>query len=366
VPTGHIVYALGANLFAVPFDARKLQVTGGPVPVVEGVMRAAASNSAAAFFSISNNGSLVAVAGAALQSGAIISMVDTAGMKKPLALPEGNYSTPRISPDGTQVALQVDTGKEIFIAIYDLSGKAALRRLTFGGGNWNPLWTRDGKRIIFTSTREGGSDLKVFWQPADGSASAEKLTDEKGVIGAESVSPDGKTITVRIKGEINTLSPGGDRKMQGLIEPTLNTGVSTSTFSPDGKWVAYTQFGARTEVYVQPFPSTGAKYLVGSGGSPLWSPDGKQLFFLQPQASLFQIVAVPIQTQPTFVIGKATPLPIDGLRAGGAARTYDITPDGKQFIVTTPPEVAQLSGRSQQINVVLNWFTELQQRVPVK
>jgi Tol biopolymer transport system component len=239
--------------------------------------------------------------------------------------------------------------------------------LTFGGGNWNPLWTRDGKRIIFTSTREGGSDLKVFWQPADGSASAEKLTDEKGVIGAESVSSDGKTIAVRIKGQINTLSPGGDRKMQSLIEPPVNTGVSTATFSPDGKWVAYTQFGARTEVYVQPFPPTGAKYLVGNNaGAPLWSPDGKQLFYLQPQAGLFQIVAVDIQTQPSFVIGKATSLPIEGLRSGGTARTYDITPDGKQFIVTMPPEVGQLSGQTHQINVVLNWFTELQQRVPVK
>lgn len=367
VPTGHIVYALGANLFAVPFDARKLQVTGGPVPIVEGVMRSAPGNTAATFFSFSNTGSLVSIPGTAVQGGNIVGLIDKAGMRKPLGLPPATYSVPRISPDGKQVALQVTDGSNVFIAIYDLSGKAALRRLTFAGRSTDPLWTHDGQRIIFTSDRDG--DLNLFWQRADGSGTAERLTSEKSTVTAESASPDGKTITARMNNETWMLSLDGDKKLQRVIQALPNTALTRSTFSPDGKWLAYQQLGLVNTVYVQPFPPTGAKYEITStvSGVPSWSHDGKQLFYLVPQAGLYQLWAIDIQTQPAFVIGKSMPLSIEEIIQGGGSRSYDIAPDGKQFIVLMPPERAAGSQPvSQQINVVLNWFEDLKQRVPVK
>jgi len=373
VPSGHIVYVLGSNLFAVPFDVRKLQVTGGPVPVVEGVMRSNAVNTAATFFSFSNSGSLVSIAGALARSGVIVAMADNSGVKELPGLPAANYAVPRISPDGKQVALQVNDGKEIYITIYELSGKAAPRRLTFGGNNSDPLWTHDGQRIIFTSDREGNSNL--FWQRADGSGSPEKLTSgktDKAPIFAEAALPDGKSITARINNDIWMLTLEGDRKLQRVFESSKNNASGRSAFSPDGKWLAYQVNTGQSSIYVEPFPPTGAKYQITSAlgtlaGAPLWSRDGKQLFHLIPDAGLYKLAAVDVQTQPSFVIGKSITLPIQNIVQRGGGRGFDITPDGKRFIVElTPDQTPGSQPVSQQINVVLNWFEDLKQRVPVK
>ena len=162
--------------------------------------------------------------------------------------------------------------------------------------------------------------------------------------------------------------PETDPKPQLLIGSSLYS-VSNATFSNDGHWLAY--FSAETgqqEVYVQPFPLTQAKYRISTGGGldPVWSPDGKQLFYTKgPAIGPRQIFAVDIQTQPTFTVGKTTPLPIEGIISTGP-RGYDITPDGK-FIVMLPSAAAQ-SGKAsaQQFDVTLNWFEELKQRVPSK
>ena len=373
VSTGHIVYALGINLFAVPFNVKKLEVTGGPVPVVEGVMRSAPSNTAATFFSFSNNGSLVAIEGTVVPTGAVPIMFDKAGMKTPLPLPAGTYRIPRISPDGKQVALQVDDGKETFIAIYDLSGKAAIRRLTFGGQNTVPLWTSDGQRIIYTSTRDG--DAALYWQRADGSGSPEKLTTEKTSQPlAHALSPDGKILVVGgVAGPMfSTLRLDGDRKLEPALQASKNSVVGRAALSPDGRWIAYqSPENGPGQVFVQPFPPTGAKYQITSesagAGQPQWAPDGKQLIYATLQAGLGRLNVVDIQTQPNFLVGKATPLPIDGFILGNSLRNFDVTPDGKRFLMMIPPEQLQSNGQaSPQINVVLNWFEDLKQRVPVK
>ena len=142
VSTGHIVYALGGNLFAYAFDAPKLKVTNGPIPILQGVLRSPARNTAATFFSFSNNGYLAYVPGSSLSSSdTLLALIDRADPKKPLPLMPGNYSAPRISPDGKQAAIQVDDGKEVYIGIYNLSGTQAMRRLTFGGGTAERLTT---------------------------------------------------------------------------------------------------------------------------------------------------------------------------------------------------------------------------------
>ena len=364
------MYALGANLFAIRFDVKKLQVIGGPIPVVEDVMRSRPGNTAATFFSVSNNGSLAAVSGTSSPGGVGLAFVDKNGAKKPFAVAPSGFASPRISPDGKQVAVQVNDGAELYISVSDIAGKSAMRRLTFGGDNYAPLWTRDGQRIIFTSNRDG--DVALFWQRADGSGSAERLTKaEKGVIHIpESASPDGKFVTLQAGNGVWILSLEGDRKMKSLIEVSSPASANRSAFSPDGHWLVY-QSGVtgRGEIYVQPFPPTGAKYQIsGPGGLwPLWSPDGKQIFYVAVgRGSPFVIVAVDIQTKPSFGIVKSTLLPIEGLIQNGTSRNYDITPDGKEIIATFLPEQTQSGDRGLQINVVLNWFTELQQRVPVK
>jgi serine/threonine-protein kinase len=372
VPTGHIVYALGGNLFAYAFDAPKLKVTSGPIPIVQGVRRSPGAT-AATFFSFSNNGYLAYVPGSSLSSSdTLLALIDQAGIKKPLQLMPGKYSVPRISPDGKQAAIQVDDGKEVFIGIYNLSGTQAMRPLTFGGHNTNPLWTRDGLRIIFQSDREG--DAGLFWQRADGSGSAERLTTpEKGVAQvADSASRTENVITVSdSSGAIWVLSLD-DRKLKLLIPKPPIGAVFDAVFSPDGHWLAYnsvTEKNGGPQIYLQRFPPTESPYKVTRTGAnvfPLWSPDGKEIFYLSAEGAIARINSVDVRTQPSVEFGKPVSLPIEVTNPRGGRRSYDIFPNGSQFIATLTQDEAQSGDRPSQINTVQNWFSELKKLVPVK
>jgi eukaryotic-like serine/threonine-protein kinase len=392
IPTGHLVYALGGTLFAIRFDAKKLRVEGGPVPILEGVLRGSQPQnfSGAAQFSFSNTGSLTYFPGPAGGTGETgippqtLALADRNGKVQPLGLPPQPIYHPRSSPDGKQLVFGTDDGNEGIIWVYDLKGNGPARRLTFGGSNLNPIWSRDGRYITFASDREG--DRGLFRQLADGTAPAERLT--KAELGPsqrpEQWSPDGKTLSFimnnRADGTGNgsdlfTLTLDGERKPQPLVRSPSNKRYSA--FSPDGHWFAYAS-GENSNVsfnlFVEPFPPTGSRYQVTSmgGRDPVWSPDGKELFFnTQVQSNLIagHLVSVDVRTQSGFTFGQPKPIPIPGAILGGNGRNYDITPDGKQFVVVVPPPNAsgeQTRRAPQQINVVLNWFTELQQRVPVK
>jgi serine/threonine-protein kinase len=283
----------------------------------------------------------------------------------------GKYSAPRISPDGKQAAITVDDGKEVYIGIYNLSGTQAIRPLTFGGHNTNPLWTRDGQRIIFQSDRDGDGGL--FWQRADGSGPAERLTTpEKGVAHfADSASRTENVITVTAGGAIWALSLD-DRKLKPIIPKPPMGVVANAEFSPDGHWLAYISImrAGAPQIYVQAFP-TGSPYKITQTGAnlyPLWSPDGKQIFYLSVGAGRPRINTVDIHTQPSVEFGKPVSLPIEVcLRCdpGRQGRPYDIF-NGSQFIATFPPDEAQSGDRPSQINTVQNWFSELKKQVPVK
>jgi Tol biopolymer transport system component len=246
-----------------------------------------------------------------------------------------------------------------------------MRQLTFGGSNHRPIWSRDGKRIVFTSDRQGDSGL--FWQPADGSGVAEELTKPESGRSPQSEmwSPVADVLLFSVSGpprSLWTFAAGIDRKPKGLMEATAFS-LSNASFSPDGKWIAYmSDESGAGEIFVQPFPLTGAKYRISSGGGydPLWSPDGK-LFYVKGQAVALEgrrIMSVDIQTQPKFVVGNTTPLPVDGI-VGTGPRNYDIMPDGR-FIVVLPGSPNGAKSPPPQFSVTLNWFEELKQRVPVK
>ena len=173
LPSGHVVYAVAGSLFAVAFDVDRLEVRGAPVSVVEGVRRADASSTGGAHYSVSGNGTLVYVAGLAVPR-RDIALTDRNGRSERLQLPPHLYEAPRISPDGTRIAVGTDDGTEAVIWTYRLSGATGLQRLTFGGHNRFPVWSADGRRVAFQSDREG--DRGIFWQRADGTGTAERLT----------------------------------------------------------------------------------------------------------------------------------------------------------------------------------------------
>ena len=379
LPTGHVVYALGGTLFAVGFDARRSEVTGGgAVSIVEGVRRAPLGGTltGVAHFSVSDTGSLIFVPGPALFGAAAalsLALIDRKGVVESLNLTAGPYSHPRVSPNGRRVALVTDDPKEAYISIYDLDGGTAMRRLTFGGNNRFPIWSRDSQRVTFQSDRDG--DQAIFWQLADGTGEVERLTKPDKGTGhvPESWSPNDETL---LFGALKQLSvpfslwtfSRASRKEEpfGGVQSWAVTGA---VFSPDGRWVAYSSGEAgRMTVYVQPFPATRAIYqLAGkSGDQPhhqLWSPDGRELFYTARPSGF---AVVPVTTQPTFAFGNPTAVPrpfVAGLPS--VPRLFDITPNGKFLGLVAPGEGAAGTPARQEIQVVVNWFEELKRLVPV-
>ncbi len=167
-----------------------------------------------------------------------------------------------------------------------------------------------------------------------------------------------------------TVTPGADPKPKVFVDAPVLV-EKHSSFSPDGRWIAYmTNAGAGNtspEVFVQPFPATGAKYRISpeGGRTPLWSPDVKQIIY--HQETMNKLMVVDVSTQPSFSFGKPAPLPIDRTVHPIAQRNYDMTPDGKRFLVVLPVGSPDAGVRpTQQVNVVLNWFDELKARAPIK
>jgi len=387
---GHLVYALGGVLFGVPFDLPRLVVAGGPVPIVEGVQRSGSVNGAARF-SVSSTGSLVFVPGPASARSTAqfdLALIDRKGGMTPLKLPPGGYAFPRISPDGKRVAFMTDDGKEAIVWLYDLAGTSAMRRLTFGGRNRFPIWSSDGERVAFQSDREG--DFGIFWQRADGTGTAERLTKpEQGLSHVpESWSPKGESFLFGVNKGPNISDPfglgGGTAASSPFSLWTFSVQDKKATpfgqvqsffppnavFSPDGRWVAYASGDDKgvIEIYVEPIPATGAKYQVSKdprSHHPLWSPDGKELYYVPgPSRSL----VVGITTRPSFAVGNAAPAFLTG--AGpSVVRNYDIAPDGRTINVVAAGQASGQIASSgapapSQIQVVLNWFEELKAKVP--
>jgi Tol biopolymer transport system component len=380
LPTGHIVYALSGVIFAVAFDVQRLQVLSEPVPLIEGVQRAPVQTTGAAQFGVATaNGSLAYVPGPASTGNGLreLAIVDRQGKGVPLKAPAAAIDHARISPDGTRVAFVVDDGKASNIWTYEVSNATAPRRLTFNGHNRFPIWTFDGERIAFQSDRDG--DRGIFWQRADGGGTAERLTtaEKDAEYVPESWSPKGDGFLLRVsKGGMNTLAFYSLRDKQvtpfgGVVTPQTTNAV----FSRDGRWVAY-ESGVRgtREIYVQPFPATGAPYQLPSvlGNDyrfPRWSPDGKELFYITGATARINVASV--MTQPAFAFGNSTqvPKPEGWFDLNGQARSWDVMPDGQHFIAVISAGASSQPGvatQMEEIRVVLNWFDELKQRVPPK
>jgi serine/threonine-protein kinase len=370
VSTGQIIYELGGTLLAVPFDVKRLQAGGGPVPIVQNV-RLAGFQTGTAQFSFSNTGSLVYVEGGTQVAAPLSLMIlDRNGKTRGVGLPPAPYASPRFSPDGKQLALVTIDGREPFVSTYDMSGKSALKRLTFGGANQYPLWSGDGARILFTSGREG--DGGVWWQRADSTGVAERITKTEPGVQAhapESWSKRGDLFTfslARNSGTDNAIWTYSLKdKKSTLFYDKPGSNQHQGHFSPDGQWIVYeSNESGPSQIYVQPFPPTGAiSQITKEGGNhPMWSPDGKELFYVNDG----RLFSVGISTTPTLSFSNPMSLPITGFvqNPGAGTRMYD-THDGKQFIMLFPPPATD-SGQRPQIQVVLNWFRELQERLPVK
>jgi serine/threonine-protein kinase len=379
LPSGHIVYKLENNLFAVPFDLDKLEVTGGYVSVLEGVGRVA----------ISDSGTLVYVpqpAGAAGAAGTgtpanTLVWVDMQGKEEPLGAAPDAYQQLKISPDGTRVALAIIAGANTDIWIWDIPHKTPTK-LTFDkAADLYPVWTPDGKRVVFYSARGGGLG-GVYWRSEDGTGEEELLGSKPDkAIFPWSFSRDGKTMALvelsltPLQDDIGMMSMEGKREMKELLQDNSYWEMEPQ-ISPDGRYVAYqSNESGKGQIYVRTFPDvTKGRWQVSSdgGNSPLWSPNGQELFYRNGDATM----TVDVETEPTFKHGNSKILLrgtylSETIAANISLTPWDIHPDGKRFLMIKPPtssksttEETTAPAPQPKIIVVLNWFEELKERVP--
>jgi serine/threonine-protein kinase len=365
--SGYIVYGVAGTLRAVSFDIDRLEVAGDPAPVVEGVLT---KQSGAADFSLASDGTLVYVAAdAAVAAQRALVWVDRKGQEQPIAkAPLRAYTYLRISPDGAKVALDVrDEQNDIWT--WDFARETPTR-LTFDPGlDRAPIWSPDGRRIAFSSQREGGIG-NLFWQAADGTGRVEKLSDLRTQQFPTSFSPDGTKLLFWEVGSETAWDMGvvglqDDRKATGLLKTSFNE--LNPEVSPDGKWLAYqSDESGQYEVYVRPFPNVedSGKWQVSNDGGtrPVWSRNGRDLFYLVEPG---RVMTVPIQPGPTFTYGNAQ-MVFDGpYLAPNAARTYDVSPDGKRFLmIKEAPRQGNDPAPEPKLVLIQNWVEELKRLVP--
>ena len=368
--SGHIVYAVGNTLRAVAFDPERLEVTSDPIPVVESVM---VKVNGAASFSLSETGSLVYVSGTGAGGLRTAVWVDRDGREEALPLPPRPYRTPRLSPDGTQLAVGV-TGDDggVPLWVYDVVSGAGLR-LTQEGVTNTPVWTGDG-RLAF-AYNVGGEPNQIYTVMADGSSAApELLFANEGIVGnvgdyPTSVTPDGmhlifSRILTFSHREILQLSLQGDPTLELLREGEFNQG--NGEVSPNGLWLVYrSDQSGDMEVYLQPYPGPGPTVPVSiSGGtSGTWSPDGSELIYRLDD----RMMAVSVEAVgETVRIGRPTEL-FRGryvAAAVGGSRQYHVAPDGRFLMLKDVATQGPGDVLPPQVVLIQNWFEELRERVP--
>ena len=358
LPTGHLLYSAGGSMRVVPFDADRLEIRGEPVPVSEPI---AVSSTGGVNAAISSDGTLAYVPGTGMNAAERSLMwVDRTGHEERIDTPAAAFAVPRVSPDGGRVVahLEADTPD---VTIIDLRRHNQVR-LTFGKSpSIRPMWSADGKWVLFRSDVDGPA---IYRKTSDGGGSIERVATVVGDGSVHAVTPDGRTIiyaqiSQNTARDLWMADIEGKEKPQPLVvEPGDQ---ANAVISPDGRWLAYhsSEVG---EIYVRPFPNVadGKWQLVTKGAKwPLWSRDGKELFYVAARG----IMSIPVDTsQTTFHWGSPTLLfesSYSSFPGLAGPRNYDQAPDGR-FLV-----IRDSQGTSPgAIVAVKNWFDEVKRLAP--
>ncbi len=361
VASGHILFQQGTNdLMAVPFDARRRRVTGEPFPVVQDIGRRVSYQ--VRMFSAASDGTLAYIRKSTnLETGALV-WIDRQGKSTPIVEVDKVVDMPRLSPDGRRIAFRAPA-PNCDIWVHDIE-RGVTTRLTHEGDNHGIAWFGDGRRIAFA--RLGApSQWGVFVAAADGTGEVDQLSPPaipRGFV--SSISPDGQFVLAGSSNDAGDdvyLVNTRDKTAKPLFHSRFTE--RSATFSPDGRYVAYvSDESGREDVYVQSFPALDAREQISTtgGAQPVWSRDGKELFFRLDR----KMMVVDVTLQPGFSAGRPrvlfecelSPSSNSGLGA------YDVSPDGQHFVMVR--ERSTVGGA--EVNVVLNWFEELKALTPKK
>lgn len=363
-PSGHIVYARGGKLLAVPFDLKRRRVTGTPFEALGGVMMS--SNTGAAQFGLSSRGDLAYVPGAAEGGGRRLVWVNRDGHEEPLPLPPAPYLYPRLSPDGRSVAVEIE-GPNHDLYIYDLE-RAVLAKMTTDGHSHAPVWSPDGTELAFRSWIGGG--MTLWRMRTDRSAAASRLGPAGARQSPVSFSPDGRLLSFDQKSPASSddvwVLPLADGASPVPVAQS-HSSEGSGKFSPDGRWIAFaSDESGTTEVYVQAFPGPGPKIQISSDGGfdPVWRRSGGELYYRTDGA----MIAVAIETSPTLRAsaprllwkgryshgtGSSCGMP------GPASTNYDVTADGQRFLMVRDDDQWIADNK---VIVLTNWADGLKRK----
>jgi Tol biopolymer transport system component len=370
VPSGHVVYVHEGTLFGIPFDLEQLEPTGSPVPVLEGVSTAPSNGSA--HFAVSAAGTFAFVRGLIQRSIVPIQFVDRAGNSQLLRAAPAAYNNPQFSPDGTRLAVDIRTSGQRDIWVYEWERDRMLR-LTFDLTATGPVWTPDGRRIAFASARADKSTPNLYWQMANGTGEAQRLTESQNNQYPMSWHPSGKLLayeedSAKTQRDIMILPLDGDESSGWKPgKPTVFLGTPSverqAAFSPDGRWLAYVSLeSGQPEVYVRPFPGPGGKWQISSGigAQPVWSENGKELFY---RGNLALMVVPYAAEDGSFRAEKPRPWSPGRIQPREPdSRQVDLHPDGQRFVILKAPDEAV--AKQNHVVLILNFADELRRIAP--
>jgi serine/threonine-protein kinase len=358
--SGHLTYMVGTTLFAVPFDLGRLEVMGNEVPVIEGVSTNGIDGTGD--YTLSDSGLLVYVTGDAQNVGTTLAWANRKGATE--AIPgqaRQPWGTGRASPDGRRIANGIIAEKGTDIWVQDVQ-RGTPTRLTFGGTNDNPVWTPDGRRIVYSAVKDGKFGLYSI--VADGSGKPELVLATDTLAVPSSVTPDGKMLLFDQVGSekhrqifVVALPTAGAPATPHPLHEAASTEAGAQV-SPDGRWVAYqSNESTAFEIYVQPFPGPGAKQRISTQGGqrPRWSHSGRELLYWA-NVPAARMMSVDIPAGPALNPG--APKDLFGLVIG---TTWDVTPDPDRFLVELTS-----GANGTTIATVTDWFEELRRRAPAK
>jgi Tol biopolymer transport system component len=353
LPTGHLVYARGSQLIAVPFDIDTLVAIGEETTVLDGIE--VDSNIGYAQFDVSATGMLVYAEAKA--TAGLLSWVERDGGQEVIYDEPLRLRTPRISPDGRRIALWMLSDAAENIWLYDLE-RGALDRLTRDGQDFGPEWSTDGQFVMYSSNRSG--TYSTWRARADGTGAPEPV-DLGGIpypFDTASIHPTDDVIALTWSGDLFVYTPGSGEAQPWFDSPAFE---ATPAFSPDGRWLAYaTNDQGPNQVYVRSYPDAGNRRVVSrdGGAEPRWARDGSELYFRSGDV----IMAVPFDGEAAQPVGQPYKLfETDRRLMPGwfGVSNYDVGNDGRLLMLLADGPTT-ITG----LKVVVNWFQELTERVP--